>query len=334
MADVADSAGGRVISAIAVIGEAVADAIVQEDDGGGELRLRVLPGGGPVNTAVALSRLGTPTHYLGRLARGPIGQLLRRHLSDSRVDISATVRADQLPTLAITSVGPDGHAAYDFYLTGTADWQWTTDELADWRPEGVVALHAASLALTQQPGAAVIEDLLVRLRRRTTVSIDPNVRSNVVPAQFYREALPRWAGLADILRLSDDDLEVAMPRVPVEAACAQFHDAGTPLVVVTRGSDGAYASLWGEAVTVPALDVDVVDTVGAGDSFTAGLLHWLYAMGALGGRLPELAVTDLTDAMKFASAVAAMTCTRAGANPPWTGELAQLTSPSERADGG
>ena len=127
-------------------------------------------------------------------------------------------------------------------------------------------MHAASLALTQPPGAAVIEDLLVRQRRRATVSIDPNVRANVVPAQFYREALPRMGrAWPDILRLSDDDLEVAMPGVPVDAACALFHDAGTRLVVVTRGSYGAFASLRGETVTVPALDVDVVDTVGAGD---------------------------------------------------------------------
>ena len=140
--------------------------------------------------------------------------------------------------------------------------------------------------------------------------------------------------LADILRLSEDDLDVAMPAVSVDAACAQLHEAGTQLVVVTRGPDGAHASLRGETVTAAALDVDVVDTVGAGDSFTAGLLHWLYKVGALGGRLPELAVTDLTDAMKFASAVAALTCTRAGANPPWTGELAQRASPAERSDGG
>ena len=92
------------MSTIAVIGEAVADAIVKEDNGAGELRLRVLPGGGPVNTAVALSRLGTPTQFLGRLAGGPVGRLLRRHLSDSRVDISASVRAAQPPTLAIMSV--------------------------------------------------------------------------------------------------------------------------------------------------------------------------------------------------------------------------------------
>ena len=155
----------------------------------------VYAGGGPVNTAVALSRLGTPTQFLGRLAGGPVGQLLRRHLSDSRVDISASVRAHQLATLAITSVGPDGRASYDFYLTGTADWHWSADELAGWRPEGLVAIHAASLALTQPPGARVIEDLLVRQRRRATVSIDPNVRAMSYPRSFIgrrcRDGPPR-----------------------------------------------------------------------------------------------------------------------------------------------
>jgi fructokinase len=314
------------VSAVAVIGEAVADAIVQNDSGHGELRLRVLPGGGPVNTAVALGRLGTPTQFLGRLARGPVGQLLRDHFTDSGVDISASVRAVQQPTLAITSVDPDGRATYDFYLDGTADWQWTPDELAAWRPEGIAAVHAASLALTQPPGAALIEDLLVRQRPRATISIDPNVRTSVVPAQFYREALPRWAHIADILRLSQDDLEVTLPALSPDDACAWLHEAGATLVVVTQGREGAHASLQGRTFTVPAVDVNVVDTVGAGDSFTAGLLHWLHGRDALGGRLPGLALEDLTDAMRFASTVAALTCARAGADPPWARELGQRRS--------
>jgi len=312
------------MSRIAVIGEAVADAIVQANSpASGELHLRVLPGGGPVNTAVALSRLGTPTQFLGRLAGGPIGHLLRRHLADSRVDLSASVPATQMPTLAITSVGPDGQAEYDFYLDGTADWQWTEGELAAWEPGGAVAVHAASLALTQPPGAAVIEGLLARLRQNMTVSIDPNVRTSVVPAHFYRDALWRWAPVADILRLSLDDLDVLLPGLPAGEACARLHEAGTPLVVVTQGPDGAHASLRGQAVTIAAHDIPLVDTVGAGDSFTAGLLHWLNSVDALGERLPKLTVSDLTDAMRFASTVAAVTCQRVGANPPWAHELPQ-----------
>jgi fructokinase len=316
---------------IAVVGEAVADAIlvdtilvdaVEKAPGSpGALSLSVLPGGGPVNTAVALSRLGTPTRYLGRLGRGPIGRLLRRHLALSGVDISGSVDAHQLPTLAIASVGPDGQAAYDFYLNGTADWQWTVGELAAREPRGSVAVHAASLALTQPPGAAVIEDLLVRLRERMTVSIDPNVRTTVVPARFYQDSIVRWAALADVFRASRDDLDVAMPGMPVDAACVRLHEAGTALVVVTEGADGAHASLRGQTVTVPAPTIALVDTVGAGDAFTAGLLHALNGIGALGGRVESLHATDLADAMRFASTVAGLTCERAGADPPWAHEL-------------
>jgi fructokinase len=313
------------MTTIAVIGEAVADAIVQDcgpaEHSSTELRLRVLPGGGPVNTAVALSRLGTPTQFLGRLAGGPIGQLLQRHLAESHVDLSSSVRASEQPTLAIASLGSDGQATYDFYLEDTADWQWTTDELTAWDPRDTVALHAASLALTQPPGATLIEGLLARVRPHTTVSIDPNVRTSVVPTRFYRDAWSRWARLADILRLSQDDLDVLMPGVSLADACARLHEAGTALVVVTLGPGGAHASLLGQTVDVPAHDVTVVDTVGAGDSFSAGLLHWLHAADALGGRMSSLAMSDLVDALRFASLVAALTCERAGADPPRSHEL-------------
>jgi len=312
------------MSTIAVIGEAVADAILQPPaTTSGELTLRVLPGGGPVNTAVALGRLGTPTQFLGRLAGGQLGLLLRGHLAESGVDLSASVVANQPPTLAITAVGPDGQAAYDFYLSGTADWYWTDGELAAWQPGDVVAIHAASLALTQPPGATLIEGVLARMRPHTTVSIDPNVRTSIVAPQFYRQAIWRWARLAHILRLSQDDLDVMLPGLPPDEASARLHDAGTALVVITRGRDGAYASLQGQPVSVPAHDVDLVDTVGAGDTFTAGLLHRLHALGALARPITALTINDLTDAMRFASTAAAITCQRHGADPPWAHEFAR-----------
>jgi fructokinase len=313
---------------IAVIGEAVADAIV--DPAGphaGALTLRVLPGGGPLNTAVALGRLGTPTQFLGRLAGGQIGQLLREHLVESNVDLSASVRAAEPPTLAIAAVGPDGQAAYEFYVNGTADWQWTEKELSDWQIGSTVAVHAASLALTQQPGASAIHELLARVRPRTTISIDPNVRTSLVPPQFYRDAIHSWASLAHILRLSQDDLDVVMPGVPLDEACARLHDAGTSLVVVTRGPDGAHASLPGRMVHVPAAEVELIDTVGAGDSFTAGLLHWLHRIGALTKPITALTIPDLTDAMRFAATVAAHTCQRHGADPPWARDLQPSGAP-------
>src|SRR5262245_19509174 len=109
---------------VAVIGEAVADAFPRSNPPAGALDLEVRPGGGPVNTAVALSRLGTPTRYLGRLSKGLLGGLLREHLLGSDVDLSATVIADGPATLAITSVDPEGHTRFDFYLAETTDWQW------------------------------------------------------------------------------------------------------------------------------------------------------------------------------------------------------------------
>ncbi|HCT76626.1 MAG TPA: carbohydrate kinase [Micromonosporaceae bacterium] len=305
---------------IAVIGEAVGDAIVEADPVAG-LRLRVLPGGGPVNTAVALSRLGTPTKYLGRLASGTIGNLLRSHLVDSRVDLSAAVEAAEPASLAIATITPEGHASYDFYVEGTADWQWTEDELAAWNQANTSAIHAGSLALAQQPGAALIERLLEQARTRVTVCIDPNVRLSLVPASFYREAMPRWASIADIIRLSNDDLATVMPGVGVAEACSRWHAAGASLVVVTLGGNGVYASLRGEAVTVETPPITPVDTVGAGDTFTAGMLHTLNRANALGGRLSDLSTADLRTALLFGVGAAAVVCQRAGADPPWADEL-------------
>ncbi|WSG28449.1 PfkB family carbohydrate kinase [Streptomyces europaeiscabiei] len=144
----------------------------------------------------------------------------------------------------------------------------------------------------------------------------------LVPPAAYRERLPHWCALADILRLSEDDLALLLPGVSPEEACDTWHAAGARLVIITLGGRGALASLDGLRVTVPAPAVDVVDTVGAGDSFTAGLLHRLAALGHLGGRLDRLNLEDLTDACSFAARVAALTCSVSGANPPRADEAA------------
>lgn len=308
------------MTSIAVIGEAVGDAIVEPDPADG-LRLRVLPGGGPVNTAVALSRLGTHTKYLGRLAGGTIGALLHRHLEASNVDLSGTVSAAEPASLAIATISAGGRAEYDFYVNGTADWAWTPAELSTWDSSGTVAIHAGSLALAMEPGATHIIDLLHRARPDMTVCIDPNVRLSLVPPTRYRESLPQWASLADIVRMSDDDLTTLMPGSSLDDACAHLHALGTDLVVITHGGNGVYASLRGAPVAVPVMTVNVVDTVGAGDTFTAGMLHLLHRTGALGGRLARLSMADLRAALEFGAAAAAIACQRPGADPPWAHEL-------------
>jgi fructokinase len=318
-------------SSVTVLGECVADTFADPGRSGlGELALRALPGGGPANTAVALARLGTPTRFLGRFSNDVFGTLFRDRLSASGVDLTGSVSAPEPSTLAVADLDETGQATYTFYADSAADWQWTAAELAATQQDDAVCLHTGSLALVRQPGADHIEDHLASAREHVTVSIDPNVRPLLVPPSAYRERLPRWCALADILRLSEDDLALLLPGAGLEEACDTWHAAGARLVVITLGGRGALASLDGHRVTVPTPAIDIVDTVGAGDSFTAGLLHRLAALGHLGGRLDRLSLEEVSDACSFATHVAAMTCSVPGANPPRTEHLATSFLSGER----
>lgn len=231
---------------ITVVGECVADAFVEREGArAGELVLRVLPGGGPANTAVALARLGTPTRFVGRISADPFGALFRAHLVSSGVDLADTVAAAEPSTLALAALDADGQATYSFHAEGAADWQWTREELDAACRDGSVCLHTGSLALAREPGGPRIENLLAEARPYATVSIDPNVRPLLVAPDTYRERIGRWCELADLLRLSEDDLGVLLPGTTPEDACDHWHAAGVRLVVVTLGERGALASLDG-----------------------------------------------------------------------------------------
>ncbi|GAA4194704.1 carbohydrate kinase [Streptosporangium oxazolinicum] len=282
-----------------------------------ELVLRVLPGGGPANTAVALARLGTATRFLGRLSGDSFGALFRAHLGASGVDLTGCVDAAEPSTLAVATLDASGRARYSFHADGAADWAWSAAELTAERIGDVSCLHTGSLALVRAPGAEVVEEALAATATRATISVDPNVRAALVDPAVYRERMPRWCALADMIKLSDDDLEHIHPGEPVEGVCDSWHEAGVRLVVVTLGPLGALVSVGGERATVPTPPTEVVDTVGAGDSFTAGLLHRLRASGLLGGRLDRLDLDLAVDAATFAARVASLTCSVAGANPPW-----------------
>jgi len=313
---------------IAVVGEVVADAVLP-DDGimDGAAHLTVHPGGGPANFALAVARLGSTARFAGRLSTGSLGALCRAKLEASGVDLSVSEAASEPATLAIARLDRSGSASYEFYTQGTADWAWTDESLgplidgpfpdAD-RP---VALHTGTLALALQPSGQVIENVLARAASAMTISIDPNLRTLLVPISTYRDVIDRWARLSDILRLSLDDLEQLWPEWGPEQAAAHLHELGVPLAVVSLGADGAFASLRGEQVRVPIAPTILVDTVGAGDSFHGGMLHYLAAAGQLGGRLETLDAATLTDALAFASRVSAITCSRPGADPPWAAEL-------------
>jgi len=313
---------------IAVVGEVVADAVLP-DDGiiDGAAHLTVHPGGGPANFALAVARLGSTARFAGRLSTGSLGALCRAKLEASGVDLSVSEAASDPATLAIARLDRSGSASYEFYTQGTADWAWTDESLGPLIdgpfPDGdpPVALHTGSLALALQPSGQVIENLLARAASAMTISIDPNLRTLLVPISTYRDVIDRWAGLSDILRLSMDDLEQLWPAWGPEQAAARLHELGVPLAVVSLGADGAFASLRGEQVRVPIAPTTLVDTVGAGDSFHGGMLHHLAVAGQLGARLDTLDAATLTDALEFASRVSAITCSRPGADPPWAAEL-------------
>ncbi|WP_369141895.1 carbohydrate kinase [Streptomyces sp. R44] len=311
---------------ITVLGECVADAFTEPANASNELALRVLPGGGPANTAVALARLGTPTRFLARLSGDVFGRLFRAHLEASGVDLSYAVAADEPSTLAVAELDAHGQAAYSFHAQDTADWQWAPGELATVDLSGTACVHTGSLALVREPGGAVVEEFLAAVSPQVTVSIDPNVRPLLVRPEFYRDRLARWCGLADILRLSEDDLELLLPGASPERACDTWHAGGARLVVITLGAEGALVSLDGERLRLPAVAARVVDTVGAGDSFTAGLLHHLGHRGLLDGRLAGIGLEDVAEACRFAARVAALTCSVVGPNPPWRSQLEQLAT--------
>ncbi|WP_149184600.1 carbohydrate kinase [Streptomyces sp. TRM49041] len=309
---------------ITVLGECVADAFTEpprptaEPEG---LTLRVMPGGGPANTAVALARLGTPTRFLGRLSSDVFGDLFRDRLTRSGVDVSSSVTAPEPSTLAVADLDAHGQATYSFHAEGTADWQWTTAELAAAPLDNTACLHTGSLTLIREPGGRHVEDYLATAREQATISIDPNVRPLLVPPAAYRERIGRWCALTDILRLSEDDLTHLLPDTNPNDACDIWHAAGARLVIITLGPRGALASLDGTRVTVPAPPTDIADTVGAGDSFTAGLLHALAGLGRLGGRLDSLTPDETAACCAYAALVAARTCAVPGANPPWADQL-------------
>lgn len=316
---------------VCVIGEALIDLVMDDlvmDDGvmdDGDPSYTAHPGGSPFNVAVGLARLGQPAQLLGRLAGDAFGRQLRAHAEGNGVDLSLAVRAAEPSTLAVVSLDSDRNASYDFYVRGTADWQWTAAEL-DRCPADTDWIHTGSLASWTAPGAAVIREQLRRRRSAApvVVSYDPNVRPALMPD--HADALAQveaTVGLSDVVKASVEDLDFLYPGEAVGDVLARWRALGPRLVVVTDGADGARAiTAEGTVLEVQARTVDVVDTVGAGDAFMAGLINALIRVGF--GAEPGNGLSDsvLTAVLDEAILVAALTCARAGANPPTAVELA------------
>jgi fructokinase len=290
-----------------VIGEALIDLIRrpgQPDDA------RV--GGSPLNVAVGLSRLEIPVVLQTRIGCDEHGALIEEHLAENEVELVARSITAERTSTAVATIADDGSASYDF------DIDWSVAARPDLEP---TLVHTGSIAAVLEPGAAVVLATVDALRATATISYDPNVRPQLMGSRdVARARIEAFVERADVVKASDEDLAWLFPGTSPADVARRWLRLGPALVVVTLGGDGAYAAAHGAAVQIPAPPTTVADTIGAGDSFMAGLLAALSDADLLGrrhsDRLRSLDLEQLRGLLEFAAGCAAVTVSRPGADPP------------------
>jgi fructokinase len=302
---------------IVTAGEALVDLAPDGD------HLVALPGGSPYNVAVGVARLRRPTAFLGRLSTDGFGRDLELRLTREGVDLSLTARTDEPTTLAVVHLDETRQASYRFYLAGTSAAGLHADELPELPADAMLHVSFGAICPETVPAGPALITLLAREHGHRLTSLDPNVRPAAIgdldAARLRLEAL---LAKVDVVKASDEDLAVLYPGLVDEEVAAGWLGRGPTLVVVTRGARGALATTGDHRVEVPAPTVEVVDTVGAGDAYSAGLLAWLDAHGARTREaVASLGPDVLEEALRQAARVAALTCTRPGADPPHADEL-------------
>jgi fructokinase len=307
------------MSGVLVVGEALVDVVRRASDrtSGDDI---VHPGGSPLNVAVGLRRLGLQATLHSAFGADPNGVAIAQHLEDSDVAVTDSTVGDRPTSVALATLAVDGSATYAFSI----DWDPAPLEVPEGRFD---AVHTGSIGAALEPGATLVEALLTQLRPSTTVSFDPNVRPQLMgdPADA-RARVERLVALADVVKASDEDLAWLYPDATVAQILERWLALGPALVVVTRGAHGADALAAAGTAHVDAPPTEVADTIGAGDSFMAGLLAALGDRDLLGGhRRPHLhAITrvELEAVCLLAARCAAITVSRQGADPPTREALA------------
>jgi fructokinase len=314
---------------ILVIGEALIDLIGAADSSG---HYQAVVGGANANVALALARRGVDQKFMGRISTDGFGQQIRERLASNGVNLDYSISAKEQTSLAVATIGDGGSASYSFYVDGTADWGWTEQELpnaVELASLDTKAVQFGCLAMAIAPGGLVLEKWLSELyaTNQMTLSHDLNIRSAL---GFERESelarVLRINAHSHIIKASDADIEwlydltvgADLDEIAIEWS------RGGKLVVITRGGDGATLFLNGNKLHAKAPKINLVDTVGAGDTFMANLLAELDLVGALGdepiSRLASLDAAHLQTAAEVAAVAAGIVCERKGCEPPTLGE--------------
>ena len=288
----------------------------------GEVLIDELPsgsvvGGGPANTAKALARLGHEVAFIDGISTDAYGVKARAELAADGVDLSLALTSDLPTAVAEVTLAADGGASYVFKLDKTATFDFNSSWLPDpsrYKPQ---VLHIGTLATLVQPGADVLFDWALACADFAPVVFDPNIRPQVLSdREKYVALVEKWIGISSVVKLSDDDFEWLYPGKSPESIANQWLQGGVALVVMTRGADGLIGYTSDGVVEVAGEKVNVVDTVGAGDTVGAIIVQGLITDGLLNMR-----GSVLKDVLHRAAVAAAITCSRVGAQPPYAHEI-------------
>ncbi|SFI42138.1 carbohydrate kinase family protein [Albimonas pacifica] len=314
-----------------VCGEALWDLFAIEGAGeGAGLSFDARVGGSPFNVAVGLARLEQGVALFTGLSTDRLGERLTAALEREGVGTSALVRTANPSTISLVDLGADGSPRYAFYGEGAADRALTLSDLPTPGPE-TWGLHAGSYSLVVEPVGSTLLALFERERGRRLLTLDPNVRLTIEPEiGVWLARLESFLACADVVKVSDEDLGLLHPGRTIDEIAADWRAKGAALVVVTRGAQGAVAFGPAGRIEAPGRRVEVIDTVGAGDTFQAALIAGLAERGATARAAVEaLGADDVSALLDFAVRAAAVTCSRRGADLP---RRAELASPAPRTE--
>ena len=293
------------MSQVWVVGEVLIDLIPDGSD------RKPIVGGGPANTAKALSRLGTDTQFIDGISTDDYGQIAKNELVASGVKLDYVKYSNKPTCLAIVSLSESGSATYEFVIENTATFDFTPDWLPNPQTEKPVLLHIGTLATVIEPGASVLFEWAQSVAKIALIVFDPNIRPAVMnDREKYVKQVERWVSISSAVKLSDEDIKWLYPSLEIDQVVNNWLAKGPSLIVVTYGDKGLAGYRVGEKVIVDAVKVVVADTVGAGDTVGAILVEAILKDG-----LETLSGLRLEIMLKRAAKAAAITVSRSGANP-------------------